>query len=268
MKNNANQNTGSTTYTQKLAATAGSLSALCMVPLASQAAVVHQTTPLTIAIDDAPGGGGTATIDWDVDGNSASDFYLQAFRTINYTSGGGSSSNGLSIPTGSLQLNSNGQAGQGMVQGQSDPVNRLGNLSLGFQVGPALSSVYQWSPSGVGNRTLMTSSDYNNFIRFPFSGFGPEYIGFRFTGAGNQTLYGWAEISLNELGGTMTINEWAYEDSGAGIAVGQVSAVPAPPAILSMLSGLALGAGGLLRSRRQRKAASDSDAREAGRADA
>ena len=59
---------------------------------------------------------------------------------------------------------------------------------------------------------------------------------------------------MDEFALSMTIDQWAYEDNGGSIEVGQVSAVPLPPSAFLMLSGLALGAGGVLRGRKLRKA--------------
>ena len=260
MNNDSSQKEGSSTYTNKLALSASSLSALYILPLTAQAGIVHQTTPVSHSVGGNPTSG-TTVVDWDVDGNASIDFNITAIAALNYSGGSsyggtyGGGTYGNSRPSGRLEFNS-AAGGQGMVQQQGDGAAGFRNLPLNFQVGPALSSPYQWGPSGVQNRNIGTTSDYTVFSNVPFSGGGDEYFGFRFEDSNGQTLYGWAEVNFdfNGLVG-MTIEQWAYDDSGAGIQVGQVSAVPAPPALYSMLSGLALGAGGLLRGRRQRKAA-------------
>lgn len=65
-------------------------------------------------------------------------------------------------------------------------------------------------------------------------------------------LYGWASVTLSTGGfsGIVTINNWAYEDSGAGINMG---AIPESSDVALGLGGLALGAVGL-RSWRKNKA--------------
>jgi len=223
-----------------------------MLPFAAQAGVVSVTTPLSISIDGARAFD-YQPVDWDVDGNSVADFRLEAFRSIFYTGTTSTSFGGYgsSRPYGKLQLNSNGLAGQGMVQSSGAAADAIQDLPLGTTVGPSLGAGLQWGAAV--NRTVMTSSNYNGF------GVGSLYtsghlIGFRFQGDSGQTLYGWAEISLDEFALSMTIDQWAYEDSGSSIGVGQVSSVPLPSAFFSMLSGLALGAGGVLRGRQQRKA--------------
>ena len=83
------------------------------------------------------------------------------------------------------------------------------------------------------------------------------YIGFRFNPSGTEVLYGWANVTLTDGGsyGTFVINEWAYDDSGSSIQAGQTSAVPEPATYALGLGALALGAAGLRRWRKQKKAA-------------
>lgn len=237
-------------YTDKLSRNATVLSTLYLLPVAAQAGVVHVTSPLSISIDDARAFD-YQPVDWDVDGNSVADFKLEAFRDIFYTGGGGGSSlyssYGLSIPVGRLELNSNGLGGQGMVQTAGTTFSGdISPLANGDTVGPTLDAAFQWGPST--NRLMMSSSSYFGFAAGSLFGDG-NLIGFSFLGDANQTLYGWAQISLDEFALTMTIDQWAFEDSGASINVGQV---PLPPTFLLMLSGLALGAGGVLRGRKAR----------------
>ena len=254
MTSNTKNESNVSAYTEKLSLSATTLSTLYLLPVAAQAGVVSVTTPLTISIDGARAFD-YQPVDWDVDGNTVADFRLEAFRTINGNSGGsGSGSYTNTIPTGNLQLNSVSLAGQGMIQNAGDRAEDIQNLALGSNVGLNLAAGRQWGPST--DRVLMTSSNYSAFTIGNLFGAG-NFIGFRFQGDTGQTLYGWAELSLDEAARSMTIDQWAYEDSGNSISVGQVSAVPLPPTFLTMLSGLALGAGGLLRGRQQRKAAQD-----------
>lgn len=243
------------TYTEKLSLSTATFSTLYMLPLVAQAGVVSITTPLSITIDAARDSN-YQPVDWDVDGNSVADFRLEAFRSIFYTGTVTSTFGGFgsSRPYGKLQLNSSGLAGQGMIQNSGSAADAIQDLPAGTTVGPTLGAGLQWGAAV--NRTLMISSDYSGFATGNLYGPG-HLVGFRFQGDAGQTLYGWAEISLDELALTMTIDQWAYDNSGSSIRVGQVSSVPLPPAFLSMLSGLALGAGGVLRGRKQRKAAQD-----------
>ena len=245
-----NNNSQQLTYTEKLSLSATMLSTLYVLPAVSEAAVVHVTSPLTLSIEDARAFD-YQPVDWDVDGDSVADFRMEAFRTIVYSSS--AYGYGLSRPYGSLQLNSNGLNGQGMVQNTGDGATNLRNLTPGETIGAALDTGRQWSP-GV-NRNILTSSSY---FGFPSTSLfdGSNLIGFRFADGGH-TLFGWAVIYIDEALLEMTIQQWAYEDSGGGIQAGQISSVPLPPSALMMLSGLALGAGGVLRGRKVRKAAQE-----------
>ncbi|MBM4455758.1 MAG: hypothetical protein FJ411_05145 [Verrucomicrobia bacterium] len=72
-----------------------------------------------------------------------------------------------------------------------------------------------------------------------------KYLGFSFA-SGSNLFYGWARVSVNQAAGSFIVHDWAYENSGGGIAAG---AVPAPGA----LGLLAVGASGLglLRGRKR-----------------
>jgi MYXO-CTERM domain-containing protein len=87
-----------------------------------------------------------------------------------------------------------------------------------------------------------------------FTSGSPGYIGFSFLNGG-KTCYGWASITVTEGSagtlGSMTINSWAYDNSGDYI---QAGAVPEPSETAMGLGALALGAAGLRRWRRQKAA--------------
>jgi hypothetical protein len=83
-----------------------------------------------------------------------------------------------------------------------------------------------------------------------------EYIGFSFQ-HNSIICYGWAEITITANAGgygTFTINDWAYEDTGAAITVGNTGAVPEPAETAIGLGALALGAAGLRRWRKGKAA--------------
>jgi len=79
------------------------------------------------------------------------------------------------------------------------------------------------------------------------------YFGFRFNPSGSQTLYGWGQLSISANGQTMTLVDYAYDDSGAAILTGATTAVPEPSVSLLGLMGLTSVC--FLRSRKSREVA-------------
>ena len=98
--------------------------------------------------------------------------------------------------------------------------------------------------NGYGNDKFLNSSGS------PTTG----YVGFRFDTNANGTNFhfGWARVTLNGDTplNTFVVEEYAYGDVGDSIKVGEIGAIPEP----GSLGCLALGAIGLLASRRRRKA--------------
>lgn len=228
------------TYTQKIALTAGSLSALYLFPSIGQAAIIHvDNNPLTRSLGDPINVG----VDWDVDGANGRDFILAVGSngSIYLDSNASVTNSGDDVP-----LN-----GQGMVRqtpaGGNDVVQ---NLPLNFFVGPTLAAGYAFGPAGQTYRTILGSSgslgvDVAGFI------FGDNYIGFRFDGGSMTTLYGWARINVTST--SVTIAEWAYENSGAGLNVGATSSATAvPEPSTHSLALLGLGAAGVAAWRRRK----------------
>lgn len=64
------------------------------------------------------------------------------------------------------------------------------------------------------------------------------YLGFKFTTNSNAgPYYGWMRVTLTVNTSGATIHDWAYDDTGAGIFVGSIIAVPEPSrAMLVVLS--------------------------------
>jgi PEP-CTERM motif len=214
-------------FGQKVAATAGSLSALYLLPVVAQGAVIFVSgSPVSLTL------GHTGPVTWSVDGNGGT-FQLQGavFGTAP------SRSSYIALATGIAFK------GRGFVVSSSS----LRALHAGFTVGPTLKS-YSWG-TGI-HRVLSGFNATSNFVASSFFGgaAGPNFIGFRFTGIDSQTHYGWADINLNLASGVVTIEDWAYNDvANAAIHV------PEP----SSLALLAIGAGGLaaFRRRKERNAA-------------
>jgi hypothetical protein len=213
------------TFSQKIGMVAGSVSALYLLPSAANAAIIHVTTPLSVSL----GSGGD--ILWDVDGAGGSDFRLFASTSI--------------------YLDSDGLNGRGMVQTTQGSYDDLQKLNTGFNVGPTLAAGYQWRSPGQASRTVMTSGGNigYDFSNGGFTSPGTGYFGFRFESGGN-TFYGWANIDIGQTTpGTVTITEWAYNNTPNGtISV-------STPESTSSLALLAFGAAGVYRWRRNRKPA-------------
>jgi hypothetical protein len=74
-----------------------------------------------------------------------------------------------------------------------------------------------------------------------FNNVSNAFLGLSFA-SGANLYYGWVRVSVNNAAGTFVVHDWAYDNSGAGIAAG---AVPAP----GPLALLAAGAAGLSRLR-------------------
>jgi hypothetical protein len=82
------------------------------------------------------------------------------------------------------------------------------------------------------------------------------FLGLRFDGPGNAVYPGWAEILVNDID-SLTLLGYAYEDTGAPIAIGDrgnVEPQPTPTPEPGTLALLALGATGLAILRRRRGA--------------
>jgi hypothetical protein len=80
---------------------------------------------------------------------------------------------------------------------------------------------------------------------------GTQYYGFSLPGS--TTLYGWLNVThvSGDGWGSGTVNEWAYDTTGAAIAVGQTTAAVPEPASAAALAALVAGSAAMLR-RRQR----------------
>ena len=96
--------------------------------------------------------------------------------------------------------------------------------------------------SGTGGGSDYTYGPFGNF-RADDGELSSGYIGFTFDDDLGDSVYAWAEITL-QSDGILTVERWAYDDEGGSIAAG---AIPAPSA-LGLLA-LAGGAAGIRRKR-------------------
>ncbi len=75
---------------------------------------------------------------------------------------------------------------------------------------------------------------------------------FRFDPDGSGFRYGWFDISYSSLTDDLTINGWAFDDTGALLGAGHLETVDVPEASTLVPAGLfalAAGAAGLRRRR-------------------
>ncbi|MGK7893417.1 MAG: hypothetical protein AB4372_07285 [Xenococcus sp. (in: cyanobacteria)] len=208
--------------------------AVLAFPEAADAAIVHVTdSPISVT------SGTNATVDWDIDGDGNRESYLGAmFDSVNI------SVNAMSIRPGD----------NGYVVGT---YSSLRNLATGYIV----SAGNPFTNTALGATffsTIIARSAQNG----GFTDGVPGFIGFQFQQAG-QTLFGWASIIIN-VGGDLTISDWAYDDSGASIAVGDTGATASTPEgdTVPALLLLGMGAAGIRQWRKNKQAKLAQDSQE------
>lgn len=122
---------------------------------------------------------------------------------------------------------------------------QLVGFSAGWPYASALAAGFSIDASSVGP-TFFGSMAYGALNpNAQFNSATNKYLGLSFA-SGANLYYAWVRVSISQSAGTFTVHDWAYDNSGAGIAAG---AIPAPGA----LGLLAVGASGLglLRGRKR-----------------
>jgi hypothetical protein len=133
-------------------------------------------------------------------------------------------------------------------------VKTYGTVNRSALIVPASKSLLWGQINGVPYQTGFVGAA-NYFGHLPNS-YANKYIAFTFkdSTAGLATRYGWIEVSLanpaNNNGPDVTILRYAYDDSGAQLAMG---AIPEPSSTgMAVLGALTLGAAGIRSWRRKR----------------
>lgn len=176
---------------------------------------------------------------FDLDGNAK-------LRFVHLPLSSGTSSRGIA----GVGINTLGSAFYGNVAGQViNGYPYVANLSLDANVSTAAfmdlnSGGTMAYGGGYGNDQFLndTGTPSDGYVAFRFSSFA----------GGNDFRFGWARVTLNgdTPANTFVLEEYAFADLGESIRVGEIGAIPEP----GSLGCLALGALGLLASRRRRKA--------------
>ncbi len=201
-----------------------------LAPAAAGAAIVKNAGTCTAsgggaAVCTLTTGFGLSTITLDVNGDGgAGDVFFRV------PAGGGNN-----------DMNAAG-AGAGNSFVGTAPGFGLANVKEGFLVGAGVATSV-----GAANPYFFASSVgafYNNSLVGNLVG-GTNLVGFRFT-IGGSTHFGFANITLDDVLDTLTVNSWQYE-SVAGQAIQAVTPAPASLALL------ASGAAGLAALRRRRR---------------
>ena len=122
---------------------------------------------------------------------------------------------------------------------------KLVSFNAGYSYVSALSAGFSIDASSVGPSFFGSMAYGAANPNAQFNNASNAYLGLSFA-SGANLYYGWVRVSVNQAAGTFIVHDWAYENSGAGIAAG---AVPAPGA----LGLFAAGASGLgfLRGRKR-----------------
>jgi len=225
-----------------------------MVPDA-MAGIVHSTAGFSLAVATSGVSSVFNAQGWDIDGIGGADAVLSVFISssraeFEFRRGTSSSAGYAPYSTiGPLSI---------MAAGTSSSSLHARNLSPSNTV---LGTSNMAHDAGGGFGSTGTGSNWSYYPDVYFANGSTGFIGLRFNGDtgtfGEQ--FAWVKIRFDVSGSlsngtanaTLTILEWAYDDSGAPIQVGAVSAVPLPGAAGLMLLGM--GSIGLtaLRKRKQ-----------------
>jgi hypothetical protein len=193
-------------------------------------AIVHNTTAATFTVTD-----GSATgLVWDIDGSGGQQNVILARNQVNDSWAG--------LLSGAV------------ASGEAFALVNI--LAPGANVGPTLATGTFNTGYGYFAQGNSTTAPFLNTT---------AYFGFRFNGTTGTagTQYGWAKARVdrfgaNDIGVRLTISEWAYDNSGAPICVGDTGSgcggTPVPVPGTPLLTLLGLGAVGLSAYRRRREA--------------
>jgi len=216
---------------KKMATLAGSLAAVGTMQADSRAEILHfNTSPVTAAFSN----GDNYQVGWDVDDDGEADSFLSV---------------GFDSVSGAIEI----AASNSQIYIGTDGDDAFERFAVSESVGRSVGNWLTGGGTGSGN-LISFNTTYGTGYHLDSAASenlleGDNYIGFRFYDFEDSEnyFYGWANLNLDLTTGTVTITEWAYEDTADTVI--HVADVPEP----SSLALLAMGAGGLFAYRARRK---------------
>ena len=145
------------------------------------------------------------------------------------------------------------------------PLNDLKNLSSDFRFIAGNTTTFKATKLGAGFSVNSTDTfsdgssslnrafiDSGNSTQSEWAASDNGYLGFKFNPTGSLTLYGWARFTMSGDNRTMTLVDYAYQNSATAILTGDTSAAaPVPEPSTAALGMLGLGLVAFLRQRRR-----------------
>ncbi|MBL4763795.1 MAG: PEP-CTERM sorting domain-containing protein [Colwellia sp.] len=215
---------------KKISSLAGGLGLLLTSSV--QAGIIYTDIPDWIS--DLTSGPGNNSQGFDIDGDLVNDF------TINHNF----------IPAGAINYYDKMEAGIT----ETNPTNKIVGYSYAFALNTGVSINSASAFNNGGNKSLgyiYDGSFYGSSYGYVI-GAGDTYVGFKFD-IGGDTKYGWMGLNFSANGKILSIYDYAYEDSGSGIAAGDKGiSVPEPSSMAMMATG-ALAIAAIRRRKRKLK---------------
>ena len=168
-------------------------------------------------------GAGSTSFSWDIDGDSFADMFIQTYYSYGYA---------IDFYSEEIPI----------VSIVSNGAYSILNLSTGYVI-----------DGGNSFRGLSIISAFPEAAA-GFTDGVAGIMGFRFDNGSGTVRYGWADVTYTSATNELTVTQWAYNDSGSSILAGPI-AIPEPGTTAIGIGLLTLGAAGVRRWKKQKKAA-------------